>query len=88
MAAKSRELRKLLSWITLEADVMIDAHAQATGRDRSEVARDVLHAWALEQLRISNIAQAGLRSEGIERSDEVASGPIVKLRPTSQGGGA
>jgi hypothetical protein len=32
--------------ITHETDCVLDAIHLATGRDRSEIARDALHAWA------------------------------------------
>lgn len=45
------DLRDLRAKITPEADDMLSAVSHATGRDKSDLAREVLHTWASEKLR-------------------------------------
>lgn len=61
----SAELRELRARITVEADAALDCVAKGSGRDRSEIARDVLHVWALEQMTIANLLMSKLKAEGL-----------------------
>ena len=64
------ELRDLRAKITVKADAVLDVMAKARsikhGRpvDRSEIVREILHAWALEYIVINNLLDARLRAEG------------------------
>jgi hypothetical protein len=40
------------------------------GVDRTEIVREVLHKWALEQVAISTLIDARLRAEGALAADE------------------
>lgn len=68
------ELRDLRAKISVQTDAALDAHSRVTGRDRSEIAREILHKWALEQVAISTLLDARLRAEGGDAIDEGASG--------------
>lgn len=49
------ELRDVRAKITAESDQMLDAISRASGRDKSELIREVLHEWYvrhLEQVRM------------------------------------
>ncbi len=70
----SIELRDLRAKITVEADAALDAVSRVTGRDRSELVRDIVHRWALEQVSISTLLQARLKAEGITAAGEGAPG--------------
>lgn len=62
------ELRDLRAKISVQTDAALDAHSNVSGRDRSEIVRDILHKWALEQVAISTLLEARLRAEGMSAS--------------------
>ncbi|HXI41610.1 MAG TPA: hypothetical protein VNH83_16630 [Bryobacteraceae bacterium] len=66
----AEELRDLRAKITIQTDASLDAHSRVTGRDRTEIAREILHRWALEQVAIATLLDARLRAEGIDATDE------------------
>jgi hypothetical protein len=68
------ELRDLRAKITVESDAALDAVSRVTGRDRSELVRDIVHRWALEQVSISTLLAARLKAEGIAAASEGAPG--------------
>lgn len=67
MAAELRELR---ARITVEADAALDAVAKGTGVDRSEIVRDVLHRWGVEQIKVATLLKSRLKAEGLEEAAE------------------
>ena len=68
------ELRDLRAKITVESDAALDVVSRVTGKDRSEIVRDVIHRWALEQVSISSLLQTRLRAEGLAEAREGAPG--------------
>lgn len=64
------ELRDLRAKITVEADSALDVVSRVTGKDRSEIVRDIIHKWALEQVAISTLLQARLKAEGFPTASE------------------
>lgn len=60
--------------ITAETDCVLEAMNRVTGRDRSEIARDVLHEWALQKLDEHNVLGRLLQAEGLAGSAEGARG--------------
>lgn len=65
----SAELRDFRGKITVEADVALESVAQAFKRDKSDVAREVLHNWALRKLMEANVLARRMRAEGITGED-------------------
>jgi predicted MarR family transcription regulator len=63
------DLRDLRAKVTVEADAALDAASRATGRDRSEIVRDVLHAWALDEIHKATLLLRKLKAEGIAAPD-------------------
>lgn len=59
------ELRDLRAKITVEADAALDAESRTSGRDRSEIVRDVLHAWASDRIDMAKLLLRRLESEGL-----------------------
>lgn len=51
--------------ITHETDAVLEAMHQATGRDRSEIVRDVLHQWAEAKIHEASLIDQRLRREGL-----------------------
>lgn len=70
----SAELRDLRAKITVESDAALDVVSRVTGKDRSEIVRDIVHRWALEQVSISTLLAARLKAEGMTGAGEGASG--------------
>lgn len=63
------ELRDLRAKITVQTDAALDAHSRVSGRDRTDIAREILHKWALEQVAIATLLDARLRAEGMGAAD-------------------
>lgn len=51
--------------ITHETDAVLEAMHQATGRDRSEIVREVLHQWAEAKIHEASLIDQRLRREGL-----------------------
>lgn len=63
----SLPLRDLRAKISVEADIALEAIHRATGKEKSEIARDVLHGWALQQLDAASVMAKLAVVEGITR---------------------
>lgn len=70
----SAELRDFRGKITVEADLALESVAQAFKRDKSDVAREVLHNWALRKIMEANVLARRLKSEGLDGEDGRSSG--------------
>lgn len=51
--------------ISQETDAVVEAIHRATGKERSEVMRDVLHEWALNHIEECNLVASALRARGL-----------------------
>lgn len=51
--------------VTSETDAVLEALNRTTGRDKSEIARDILHKWAVEQIHAASVMHQLLESEGL-----------------------
>ena len=60
--------------VTPEADAVLEAVSRATGKDKSEIVRDVLHKWAMAEIHASNVLQKILQREGIRGEEEGVNG--------------
>lgn len=72
------ELRDLRAKITVQTDAALDAHSRVSGRDRTDIAREILHKWALEQVAIATLLDARLRAEGMGAAEEGTTGRTRK----------
>lgn len=70
----SSELRDFRGKITVEADIALESMAQAFKRDKSDIAREVLHNWALRKIMEANVMARRMRAEGISGDVEGVSG--------------
>lgn len=68
------DLRDFRGKITPETGCVLDAISRVTGRDRSEVVREVLHRWALEEIEKQTVLAGLLDAEGL------TAGPRGNLR--------
>jgi hypothetical protein len=64
------ELRDLRAKVTVETDAALDAISRASGRDRCEIVREVLHAWALQKIDESRLLLHRLDVEGLTARDD------------------
>jgi hypothetical protein len=66
----SAELRDFRGKITVEADLALDSMAQAFKRDKSDIAREVLHNWALRKIMEANVLARRLKAEGLDGASQ------------------
>ena len=70
----SLPLIDLRAKISVESDAVLEAIQRATGKDKSEVVRDVLHKWAISEIHASNVLHTILIREGISVANAGGSG--------------
>ena len=68
----SLPLIDLRAKVTAEADAVLEAVHRSTGKDKSEVVRDVLHRWALQEIHAASVLQSNLQREGLGGASEGA----------------
>lgn len=68
------ELKDFRGKVTPETDAVLEGISRATGQDRSEIARNVLHKWALEQIHAATVTHRLLQAEGLAGIDGGTSG--------------
>jgi hypothetical protein len=66
----SLPLKDFRGKITVETDCALEAEAQATGKDKQEILREVMHGWARRRIDEANVLHRLLRSEGLIGPDE------------------
>lgn len=66
----SQELRDFRSKITPQTDMALDAQSRAFKRDKADIAREVLHQWALKKILEANVLSRLLRAEGVSSAPE------------------
>lgn len=63
----SLPLRDLRARVSVETDVVLESLHRATGKEKAEIAREVLHEWASRQLDAASVMQQLSAVEGISR---------------------
>lgn len=61
----SAELKDFRGKITSETDAALEAINRVTGKDKSEIVREILHKWASEQIHVATVLDGRLRAEGL-----------------------
>ena len=51
--------------ITLETDAVLETVHRSTGKDKSEIVRDILHKWASSEIDASTLLVSILKREGL-----------------------
>jgi hypothetical protein len=59
------ELKDLRAKVSVESYAFLEARSRATGEDISTLVREILHAWAIEQLNVATVAHRLMRAEGL-----------------------
>ena len=70
------ELKDFRGRITPETDAVLEGISRATGQDRQEIARAVLHEWAQRQIHAASVTHRLLQAEGLSGIDGGASGSV------------
>lgn len=70
----SSELKDLRAKITPRTNAVLEALNRSTGRDKSEIARDILDKWAVEQIHAASLIDRMLAVEGEPGIGEGVSG--------------
>lgn len=68
------ELKDFRGRISPETDAVLEGLSRATGKDRQEIAREVLHEWALRQIHAASVTHQLLQAEGLRGIDGGACG--------------
>lgn len=74
----SDPLRDMRAKITTEADAVLDAMHRATGLDKSEIVRNVLHDWATSKINEASLVRHCLQAEGLVALSERIAGKTTK----------
>jgi hypothetical protein len=60
----SLDLRDLRTKITPEAEIALEVEAAITGRDKSEIVRELVQEWAERRIHAATVLADRLRREG------------------------
>lgn len=77
------ELKDLRAKITPRTNAVLEALNRSTGRDKSEIARDILDKWAAEQIHAATLIDRMLAVEGEPGIGEGSSGNRGESRAAS-----
>ena len=70
----SIELTDFRGKITPETHAALEAVSRATGKDRSEIVREHMHVWAMEQIHGASLLHSLLKAQGLAGIDGGVSG--------------
>lgn len=71
MAAPLKDFR---GKITAESDCVLEAMNRVSGKDRSEIVRDILHEWALAKIEEHSVLNRLLQAEGLAGEEKGIAG--------------
>lgn len=63
----SAELKDFRGKITAETDAVLEALNRAEGRDKSEIAREALHEWAVKKIHAASLITQLSKPKGTAR---------------------
>lgn len=70
----SAELRDFRGKITVETYLALESEARAFDRDKADILREVMHAWALRVFHRSTVLERLRKAEGLSGADEGRAG--------------
>lgn len=59
------ELKDFRGKITVETDAALEAESRFSGRDRADIAREILHAWATKKIHEARLLTSICAAQGI-----------------------
>lgn len=65
----SIELKDFRGRISPETDAALEGISRATGQDRQEIVRGILHEWAMKQIHAASVMHRLLQAEGLRGID-------------------
>lgn len=74
------ELKDFRGKITLESDCVLEAESRASGKERQEIVREILHDWAVRRIGGASVLHRLLRAEGLPGIAEGVSGSLGECR--------
>jgi hypothetical protein len=77
------ELKDLRAKITPRTNAVLEALNRSTGRDKSEIARDILDKWAADQIHAATLIDRMLAVEGEPGITEGSAGNGRESRPAA-----
>ena len=70
----SAELHDFRGKITTRTHCALEARSQATGKDKAEIVREILDAWAADEVHAAMVLHRTLLAQGLRGIDGGASG--------------
>lgn len=70
----SAELHDLRGKITTRTHCALEARSQATGKDRAEIVREILDAWAADECHAAMVLHRSLVAQGLRGIDSGSAG--------------
>lgn len=70
----SQELKDFRGKITAETNAALEAESRISGRDRADIAREILHSWAVKKIHAASILTGICAIEGLPRDSQGAPG--------------
>jgi hypothetical protein len=75
----SIELIDFRTKITIEIHAALEAEHLVTGKDKSEICRDVMVIWAMERIHKARLLNDALKAQGISGIEAACYGPRSKI---------
>lgn len=61
----SLELKDFRGKITVEADAALEAMNLVSGKEKSEIVREILHKWAMDKINEARLLDSALIGQGL-----------------------
>lgn len=84
-AIVASELKDFRGKITLESDCALEAESRASGKERQEIVREILHDWAVRRIDGASVLHRLLRAEGLSGIAEGVAGSRGESRGMQEG---
>lgn len=72
----SADLHDIRAKITTRTHCALEARSQATGKDRAEIVREILDAWAADEVHAAMVLHRNLMAQGLRGIDGGTAGNL------------